>query len=103
MLDPTLRDRARAVLKASRRSAVQPIMVMDEMAAAAPKTAIAAARAALDDGRIDFTAALGIPSLRARIARLYRETYRCTVDAERIVVTTGSSGGFVLAFLALFE
>jgi aspartate/methionine/tyrosine aminotransferase len=124
MLDPTLRDRARAVLKASRRSAVPPFMVMDVMAAAArieasgghvihmevgqpaapaPKTAIAAARAALEDGRIDYTAALGIPSLRARIARHYRETYRCTVDAERIVVTTGSSGGFVLAFLALFE
>ncbi len=124
MLDPTLRDRARAVLTASGRSDVPPFMVMDVMAAAArieasgghvihmevgqpaapaPKTAIAAARAALEDGRIDYTSALGIPSLRARIARHYRETYRCTVDADRIVVTTGSSGAFVLAFLALFE
>lgn len=124
MLDPTLRDRAKAVLTASGRSDVPPFMVMDVMAAAArieasggrvihmevgqpaapaPKTAIAAARAALEDGRIDYTSALGIPSLRARIARHYRETYRCTVDADRIVVTTGSSGAFVLAFLALFE
>jgi aspartate/methionine/tyrosine aminotransferase len=124
MLDPTLRDRARAVLTASGRSDVPPFMVMDVMAAAArieasgghvihmevgqpaapaPKTAIAAARAALEDGRIDYTSALGIPSLRARIAQHYRETYRCTVDADRIVVTTGSSGAFVLAFLALFE
>jgi aspartate/methionine/tyrosine aminotransferase len=124
MLDPTLRERARAVLTASGRSDVPPFMVMDVMAAAArieasgghvihmevgqpaapaPKTAIAAARAALEDGRIDYTSALGIPSLRARIAQHYRETYRCTVDADRIVVTTGSSGAFVLAFLALFE
>ena len=112
------------LLTASGRSEVPPFMVMDVMAAAArieaagghvihmevgqpaapaPKTAIAAARAALDDGRIDYTSALGIPSLRARIARHYRDAYGCAVDAERIVVTTGSSGGFILAFLAMFE
>jgi len=62
--------------------------------AAAPNTAIAAAHAALDSGRIDYTSALGIPSLRQRIARHYRDTYGCSVDAERIVVTTGSSGAF---------
>src|SRR6201996_2437977 len=124
MLDATLRDRARGLLTASGRSNVPPFMVMDVMASAArieangghvihmevgqpaasaPKTAIAAARAALEGGRIDYTSALGIPSLRARIARHYQEVYRCTVDAERIIVTTGSSGGFILAFLALFE
>jgi aspartate/methionine/tyrosine aminotransferase len=43
------------------------------------------------------------PRRALRIAQHYRETYRCTVDADRIVVTTGSSGAFVLAFLALFE
>lgn len=112
------------LLTASGRSDVPPFMVMDVMAAAArieaaggrvihmevgqpaapaPKAAIAAARAALESGRIDYTSALGIPSLRERIARHYRETYRCAVDAERIVVTTGSSGAFVLAFLAMFE
>ena len=53
--------------------------------------------------RIDYTSALGIPSLRARIARHYRDTYGCAVDPERIVVTTGSSGAFILAFLAMFE
>jgi aspartate/methionine/tyrosine aminotransferase len=124
MLDATLRDSAKRLLTASGRSDVPPFMVMDVMAAAArieaaghhvihmevgqpaasaPKTAIAAARAALEGGRIDYTSALGIPSLRARIARHYRDVYRCNVDAERIVVTTGSSGGFILAFLALFE
>jgi aspartate/methionine/tyrosine aminotransferase len=124
MLDATLRDRARGLLKASGRSEVPPFMVMDVMAAAArieaagghvihmevgqpaapaPRTAIAAAHAALEQGRIDYTSALGIPSLRTRIARHYRETYGCAVDAERIVATTGSSGGFILAFLAMFE
>jgi aspartate/methionine/tyrosine aminotransferase len=78
-------------------------MEVGQPAASAPKPAISAARAALDGGRIDYTSALGIASLRQRIARHYRETYRCTVDADRIVVTTGSSGGFILAILALFE
>jgi aspartate/methionine/tyrosine aminotransferase len=124
MLDATLRDRAKRLLTASGRSDVPPFMVMDVMAAAAriegggghvihmevgqpaaaaPKAAISAAHAALDRGRIDYTAALGIPSLRERIARHCREIYRCAVDAERIVVTTGSSGAFILAFLAMFE
>ncbi|MGC8170038.1 aminotransferase class I/II-fold pyridoxal phosphate-dependent enzyme, partial [Salmonella enterica] len=66
-------------------------------------TAIAAAHAALEAGRIDYTSALGIPSLRARIARHYRDAYGCDVSPERIVVTTGSSGGFILAFLSMFE
>ena len=67
------------------------------------KRRYAAAHAALDGARIDYTSALGIPSLRERIARHYRETYGCAVDAGRIVVTTGSSGAFILAFLAMFE
>lgn len=111
-------------LEPSRRSDVPPFMVMDVMAAAArieaagghvihmevgqpaagaPRTAIAAAQAALQAGRIDYTSALGIPSLRERIARHYRDAYSCTVSPDRIVVTTGSSGGFILAFLAMFE
>jgi aspartate/methionine/tyrosine aminotransferase len=112
------------LLTASARSEVPPFIVMDVMEAAArieaagrrvvhmevgqpvasaPSTAIAAAQAALANGRVAYTAALGIPSLRARIARHYAEAYRCEIDADRIVVTTGSSGGFILAFLALFE
>ena len=90
MLDATTRNRAQSLLTAAGRSNVPPFMVMDVMAAAArieaagghvihmevgqpsasaPKPAIAAAHAALDSGRIDYTSALGIPSLRARIAQ----------------------------------
>jgi aspartate/methionine/tyrosine aminotransferase len=124
MNDGTLRNRLGQWLEPSRRSDVPPFMVMDVMAAAArieaagghvihmevgqpaagaPKTAIAAAHAALDAGRIDYTSARGIPSLRERIARHYRDAYGCDVSPERVVVTTGSSGGFILAFLAMFE
>src|SRR3978361_228540 len=117
------RDRVKTLLTPSGRSDVPPFMVMDVMAAAArieaagghvihmevgqpaasaPQAALAAAHAALAGGRIDYTSALGMPSLRQRIARHYRDAYGCAVDAERIVVTTGSSGAFLLAFLAVF-
>ena len=68
----------------------------------APATALKAAQAALGQ-RIGYTEALGMPSLRARIARHYREAYGFELDPARVVVTTGSSGGFILAFLSLFE
>jgi aspartate/methionine/tyrosine aminotransferase len=124
MHEATPRERLNHLLTASARSDVPPFMVMDVMAAAerieaagghvihmevgqpaapAPRTAIAAAQAALSGGRIDYTSALGIVSLRERIARHYRDTYGCAVDPGRIVVTTGSSGAFILAFLAMFE
>src|SRR5579864_6124725 len=125
MLEATSRERAKGLLtKASGRSDVPPFMVMDVMAAAsrieaagghvihmevgqpaasAPKTAIMAAHTALDSARIDYTSALGTASLRERIARHYRDSYGVSVDSARIVITTGSSGGFILAFLAMFE
>lgn len=116
-------EAARRLLDPSARGDVPPFIVMDVMAAAArieaagghvihmevgqpfapaPGTALAAARAALT-GRIAYTEALGIPSLRARIARHYREQHAIDLDPGRVIVTTGSSGGFLLAFLALFE
>jgi len=112
------------LLAPSGRSGVPPFIVMDVMAAAerievagghvihmevgqpaaaAPKPALDAAAAALRGGRIDYTSALGILSLRQRIARHYRETYGCAVDPDRVVITTGSSGAFILAFLAMFD
>ena len=124
MREATLRERVADLLSASGRSNVPPFMVMDVMSAAeriegagghvihmevgqpsapAPKTARAAAQRALEAGRIDYTSALGILSLRERIARHYRNVYRCDVDPGRIVVTTGSSGAFILAFLVMFE
>ena len=60
-------------------------------------------RAALGKSALGYTESLGIPSLRARIARHYAETYRVPVSADRVIVTTGSSAGFILAFLSMFE
>jgi len=117
-------EAAKRLLTPSRRSNVPPFIVMDVMAAAAqreaqgarvihmevgqpaapaPRTAIAAAQGALAKGRIAYTETLGIPSLRARIARHYADTYDLALDPGRVAVTTGSSGGFILAFLSLFE
>jgi aspartate/methionine/tyrosine aminotransferase len=117
-------EAAKQLLKPSKRSDVPPFIVMDVMAAAAqreaqgakiihmevgqpaaraPATAIKAAQAALVQGRIGYTETLGIPSLRVRIARHYADTYDLVLDPARIIVTTGSSGGFILAFLSLFE
>ena len=78
-------------------------MEVGQPAAPAPSTAIRAAQAALAHGRIGYTETLGIPSLRARIARHYSDVYDLALDPARVVVTTGSSGAFILAFLALFE
>ncbi|MGC2826532.1 MAG: aminotransferase class I/II-fold pyridoxal phosphate-dependent enzyme [Pseudolabrys sp.] len=117
-------EAAKQLLKPSKRSDVPPFIVMDVMAAAAqreaqgahiihmevgqpaapaPAVAIKAAQAALAHGRIGYTETLGIPALRARIARHYADTYDLSLDPARVVVTTGSSGGFILAFLSLFE
>jgi aspartate/methionine/tyrosine aminotransferase len=69
----------------------------------APAAVIAAAKRALDSHQLGYTEALGILDLRRRIARHYRDTYGVDVDPTRIVVTTGSSGAFMLSFLAAFD
>jgi aspartate/methionine/tyrosine aminotransferase len=110
--------------KTSRRGNVPPFIVMDVLRLAnerqargedvvhlevgqpstgAPSGAVRAAAAALGRDNLGYTEALGLPSLRARIAQHYRATYGVAVPAERIVVTTGSSGAFILAFLAAFD
>ena len=78
-------------------------MEIGQPAAPAPAQAIAAAQAALAAGKIHYTEALGIASLRRRIARYHGERYGQAIDPERVVITTGSSAGFMLAFLAMFE
>ena len=118
--DPLLRN----LIQPSGRSGVPPFMVMDVVAAAArleaqgrrvihmevgqpavgaPSPAIAAVRAALANGPHGYTETLGIASLRRRIARAYAEWHGLDIAPERIVVTTGSSAGFMLAFLAAFD
>ena len=78
-------------------------MEVGQPGAPAPLAVREAAKAAIDTGRIGYTEALGLVALRERIARHYRDAYGVEVGPERIAVTTGSSAGFVLAFLAMFE
>ncbi len=111
-------------LKVSRRGTIPPFIVMDVMRDAnemeaqgknvlhlevgqpgtpAPGPVLDAARAALSDDLIGYTDALGLVALKKRIARHYDEFYGVQVDPARVVVTTGSSGGFVLAFFSAFD
>ncbi len=111
-------------LTPSRRGLVPPFIAMDMLRAAnereaageriihlevgqpgtpAPQAVLDAARAALAGDRIGYTDALGIAPLRAAIARDYRERYGVAVEPAEIIVTTGSSAAFQLAFLAAFE
>jgi len=108
----------------SRRSAVEPFHAMDVLAEAnrlkaaghpvvslavgqpsdpAPAIVREAAAAALAGGRIGYTDALGLAGLRRAIADHYRDHYAVEVEPARIAVTTGSSAGFNLAFLAMFD
>ncbi len=111
-------------LKTSRRSDIAPFIAMDVVKAAnglernghrivhmeigepgtpPPRAVLEQAAAMLTDGHIGYTESLGIGTLRARIARHYADMYASAIDARRIVVTTGSSGGFLLTFLAAFD
>ena len=108
----------------SSRSRVDPFIVMDVMEAAraaeaagqdiihmevgqpgtpAPHGARAALSAAMAVDPMGYTVALGLPELRARIARLYGEWYDIDLAPSRVIVTPGSSGAFILAFTALFD
>lgn len=110
--------------KVAGRGAISPFIVMDVMRAAneraaaggdvihlevgqpsgqAPSRVLAAAKAALDSHGLGYTEALGLPSLREKIAKHYRHAYGVAVPPETIAVTTGSSGAFLLAFLAAFD
>ena len=111
-------------LRPSRRGLVPPFIAMDVLRAAneretagadvihlevgqpgtsAPEPVLEAARRALTSERIGYTDALGIAPLRQAIAANYQAQYGIAVDPGEIVVTTGSSAAFLLAFLAAFE
>jgi len=111
-------------LKTSKRGNIPPFIVMDVMRAAAereasgadvlhlevgqpgtgaPQGVVEAVKKAVDEQLLGYTLAFGLPELQDRIARHYRDIYACEIPAGRIAVTTGSSGAFVLSFLAAFD
>ncbi len=94
------------VARASELSAAGEDVVMlcvGQPSAQAPFAAREAARERIANGPIGYTSSGGIEALRRRISQHYRERYGVDLDPARVVVTTGSSAGFMLAFLALFE
>lgn len=111
-------------VKISSRSVVDPFIVMDVMQSArrheqagrhiihleigqpgtpAPAGARRALSKAMADDALGYTVALGLPELRSRIADRYRQWYGIDLDPARVVVTSGSSAAFILAFTALFD
>ena len=96
-------DVMRAAAAAEARGVRVVHMEVGQPATAAPLAAREAAKRALDSDTLGYTMALGTDALRSRIARLYRDWYGVEVSPDRIVVTSGSSAAFVLAFCALFD
>ena len=111
-------------MRNSSRSEVDPFIVMDVMEAArkaeasgrhiihmevgqpgtaAPGGARETLAAQMHQDPMGYTVALGLPSLRARIAQLYQTWYGVELNPDRVIVTSGSSGAFLLAFTALFD
>lgn len=111
-------------LKTARRASIPPFIVLDVLRTAneraatgadvlhlelgqpgtpAPDGVRAAAHRALDSHGIGYTDAFGLKDLRQRIARHYAERNGIDLDWRRVVVTTGSSGAFILSFLAAFD
>ena len=111
-------------MKNSARGSVDPFIVMDVMEAAskiekaghdvihlevgqpgtsAPILAKESVIDSLSASTLGYTVALGIPELRKKIAELYWHWYKVKVAPQRIIVTPGSSGAFILAFTGLFD
>lgn len=111
-------------MRQSQRGKVDPFIVMDVMEAAskaeaagrriihmevgqpstpAPAVALEAVVKALGESPLGYTVALGLPALREGIAALHKKWYGVDLDPARVIVTTGSSAAFTLAFTALFD
>ena len=111
-------------LKVSTRGIIPPFIVMDVMREAnrrealrervihmevgqpstgAPRGALNAVRDIMSRDNMGYTDAFGLLPLRQRIAQHYNEQYGVDVSPDNVMVTTGSSGAFILSFLASFD
>jgi aspartate/methionine/tyrosine aminotransferase len=89
----------------ARRAAGLPVYVLTagQPGTPAPSAVRAAAHRTLDTDRIGYTSQIGIPELRDAVAGHYQRRYGLDIERSDVVATTGSSGGFLLAFLAAFD
>ena len=111
-------------MKNSTRGSVDPFIVMEVMESArrlelegrhiihmevgqpstsAPKAALKWLSKNMSSDPMGYTVALGLPELRSKIAALYERWYGVSISADRVVVTSGSSAAFLLAFTSLFD
>ncbi len=111
-------------MKNSKRSKVDSFIVMDVMESArkaeskgqhiihmeigqpgtpAPKIAKEYLSKQIHSNNLGYTVSLGLPELRKKISKLYGEWYNLDLNPERVVVTNGSSGAFILSFTSLFD
>jgi len=111
-------------MKYSMRGNVDPFIVMDVMenariaeetgrkiihmevgqpSSAAPSGALERTSHMIKSNPLGYTVALGLPELRKKISDLYGRWYNLDLDPARVIVTSGSSGAFILSFIALFE
>ena len=109
-------------MKKSKRSEVDPFIVMDVMESArkaeksgkkiihmevgqpgtaAPKLAKDFISKEISKNKLGYTVTLGLPSLRERISKLYAEWYNLDINPDRVVITTGSSGAFILSSISI--
>ncbi|KUP92274.1 aspartate aminotransferase [Tritonibacter horizontis] len=78
-------------------------MEVGQPSTGAPQAARQALSDALETDAMGYTVALGLPALRRRIAQHYGDWYNVDLNPERVVITPGSSGAFILSFTALFD
>ena len=112
LLTPSLRSRIGAFVAmdvmreaGARQAAGEDIIHMEvgQPGTPAPRLVREAVAREMAKSALGYTDALGLPALRERIARHYRDAYGLDVPATRIAVTNGSSAGFILTFLALLD
>ena len=111
-------------MKYSMRGNVDPFIVMDVMenarkaeeggrkiihmevgqpSTAAPSDALKQTSQMMKSNPLGYTVALGLPELRKKISDLYGHWYNLDLDPARVIITSGSSGAFILSFTALFD
>ena len=111
-------------MKYSMRGNVDPFIVMDVMenarkaeeggrkiihmevgqpSTAAPSDALRQTSQMMKSNPLGYTVALGLPELRKKISDLYGHWYNLDLDPARVIITSGSSGAFILSFTALFD
>ena len=95
------------VMEAARRAEAQGRniihMEVGQPGTSAPKQALATLNSQMQCDPMGYTVALGIPDLRRKIAELYKKWYGVSLNPDRVVVTSGSSGAFLLSFTSLFD